>query len=85
MQGPPLGILEVNDMAMTSAELEAQIADIDVQLAALVSDPEGAVDKRVGSYSEANSQKYRMLSELREKYLQQLKEIPHEETDYFDL
>ena len=72
-------------MALSAEELTAKIEAIDTQLAALVTDPEQAVDKRIGNYSESNSQKYKMLNELREKYLAQLRQIPFEETAYFDL
>lgn len=70
-------------MTLNAAELEAKIAEIDAQLATLLQDPETAVDKRIGAYSEQNSQKHRMLSDLRNSYLDQLRKIPHEEVDYF--
>lgn len=70
---------------MTQQELIDTIEDIDQQLATLVSSPEDAVDKKIGNYSEANSGKYKMLLRLREQYLKQLKSIPHEEIDYFNV
>ncbi|HNT34214.1 MAG TPA: hypothetical protein PKH07_04375 [bacterium] len=70
-------------MTLNALELEAKIAELDTQLAALSQEPETAVDKRIGAYSEANSQKYRMLSDLRNSYLDQLRKIPYEEVDHF--